>query len=50
MLVKSKVNSVEVLISQALINSVICHDEFDLKNNIPKECNEMNEKSENLMT
>ena len=37
LLVKSKLNSVEALISKALIDSVINHDEFDLLNNVLKE-------------
>ena len=36
-LAKSKVNSVEVLISKALIDSNISHDEFVLINNVLKE-------------
>ena len=34
---KSKLNSIEVLISKALIDSVISHDEFVLINNVLKE-------------
>ena len=37
MLAKSKLNSIEVLISMALIDSVISHDEFVLTNNVLKE-------------
>ena len=33
---KSKLNSIEVLISKALINSNISHDEFVLRNNVLK--------------
>ena len=36
LLAKSKLNSIEVLISKALINSVISHDEFVLMNYILK--------------
>ena len=35
--VKSKLSSIEVLISKALIDSNICHDEFVLANNVLKE-------------
>ena len=34
---KSALNSIEVLISKALIDSNISHDEFVLINNVPKE-------------
>ena len=44
MLEKSKLNSVEFLISKALINSVVSHDEFVLINNFLKEYNEMKEE------
>ena len=33
---KSKLNSIEVLISKGFIDSVISHDEFLLRNNVPK--------------
>ena len=36
MLVKSKLNSIEILISKALIDSSISPDEFVLKNNVEK--------------
>ena len=36
LLANPKLNSVEVLISKDLIDSVISHDEFVLKNNILK--------------
>ena len=45
LLAKSKLNSIEVLIFKALIDSVIIHDEFILK-----EYNEMKEKIKNLKT
>ena len=38
---KSKLNSIEVLISKALINSVISHDEFVLINKVLNKYNEM---------
>ena len=46
-LAKSKLDKVEVLPSEALINSVISHDEFALINNILKEYNEMKEEIKN---
>ena len=45
LLAKSKLISIEVLISKALIYSVIRPDEFILINNVLKEYNEMKEKS-----
>ena len=45
LLVKSKLNSVEVLISKALIDSVISHDEFVFINNVLKEHDDMKEKT-----
>ena len=36
LLAKSKLNSIEVLISKALIDSVISHDEFVFINNVLK--------------
>ena len=50
MLAKSKFNSIEVLISKALIDSVINHDEFVLINNVQKEYNAMKEEVKNLKT
>ena len=44
LLAKSKLNSIEVLISKALIDSVIGHDEFVLINNVQKEYAEMKGK------
>ena len=44
MLEKSKLNSIEVLISKGLINSNISCDEFVLINNILKEFYEMKEE------
>ena len=35
---KSKLNNIEVLISKALLNSNIGHDEFILINNVLKKC------------
>ena len=50
MLAKSKLNSIEVLISKALIDSVIGHDELDLIINVLKEYDEMKEDIKNLKT
>ena len=50
MLAKSKFNSIEVLISKALIDSVINHDEFVLINNVQKEYNAIKEEVKNLKT
>ena len=44
LLAKSKLNSIEVLISKALIDSVISHDRFVLMNNVLKEYDEMKEE------
>ena len=43
LLAKSKLNSIEVLISKALIDSVISHNQFVLINNVPKEYDDMKE-------
>ena len=40
LLAKSKLNSIEVVISKAFIDSVISHDEFILINNVRKEYEE----------
>ena len=50
MLAKSKLNGMEVLISKALIDSVISHDEFVLIDNVLKEYDKMKEKIKNLKT
>ena len=44
---KSKLNSIAVLISKALIDSNISHDEFILINNVLKEFYDMKEKRKN---
>ena len=44
MLGKSKLSTIEVLISKALINSVISHDEYVSINNVLKEYYEMKEE------
>ena len=48
MLAKSKLNGIEVLISKALIDSVISHGEFVLISNVWKEYNEMKEEIKSL--
>ena len=50
MLAKSKLNSMEVLISKDLIDSVISYDEFVLINNVLKEYKEMKEEIKTLKT
>ena len=47
MLAKSKLNSIEVLIYKALIDSNISHDEFALINNVLKEFYDMKEEIKN---
>ena len=49
-MIKSRLNSKKVLISKALMDSVINLDEFVLINNVLKEYNKMNEEIKNLMT
>ena len=44
LLEKSKLNSIEVLISKALIDSYISNDEFVLINNVLKEFYDMKEE------
>ena len=50
LLVKSKLNSIEVLISNALIDPVICHDELVLIYNVLKEYDKIKEEIKNLRT
>ena len=50
LLAESKLNSIEVLISKALITSVITRDEFVLMNNARKEYNNVKEKIKNVKT
>ena len=47
MFAKSQLNRIEVLISKALVNSSISHDEFVLINNVLKEFYYMKEKIKN---
>ena len=50
MLAKSILNSIDVLISNALIDSVINHGEFVLIDNVLKEYSKMKEEIKNLKT
>ena len=43
LLVKTKLNTIEVLVSKALIDSYINHDKFVSINNVLREYNEMKE-------
>ena len=45
---KSKLNSIEVFISKALIDSVISYNEFILINNVLREYNKMKEEIKNV--
>ena len=47
LLAKSKLSSIEVLISKALIDSIISHDEFVLLNTLLKEFYDMKEEIKN---
>ena len=47
---KPKLNNTEVLISKALIDSKIIHDEFVLINNVLKEYDNMKDEIKNLKT
>ena len=48
LLAKSKLNSMEFLISQAFIDSNISYDKFVLINNVLKEYDDMKEEIKNL--
>ena len=50
LLAKTKLNSIEVLICKALIDSHICHDEFVFENNVLKEHDDMKQEIKNLNT
>ena len=50
LLAQSKLNSIEVLISKTLIDSVISHDEFILINNALKKYNKIKEEPKNRKT
>ena len=47
-LAKSKLNSMEVIISKTLIDSNICHNEFVLINNVLKEFCDLKVETENF--
>ena len=49
LLAKSKLNSIDFLISNALIESVVTYDELVVINNALKEYNKMKEKIKNLI-
>ena len=49
-LTKPKLNSIEVLISNSLVNSVISHDKLVSINNVQKEYDEIKEEIKNLKT
>ena len=48
LIAKTKINSIEVLISKPLIDSNFSHDEFALKNSELKEYDDMEEEIKNL--
>ena len=50
LLPKCKLNSIEVVISKSLIDSLTSHDEFVLIINVRKEYEEMKEEIKNLKT
>ena len=50
LLAKAKLNTIEVLISQSLINSCISHDEFTSINDVLREYNETKEDIQNSET
>ena len=47
LLAQTKLNTIKVLISKALMNSYFNYDKFVLVNNVLREYNEMNEKIKN---
>ena len=48
LIAKTRLNSIEALISKALNDSYISHDEFVLVNNVSKEYDYMKEEIKNL--
>ena len=50
MSVKTRLSTIEVLISSPLVNSYISHNEFALVNNVLREYNDMNEENKKLNT
>ena len=47
---KGKLNTIEVLISEALIDSYVSHDEFILANDVLRQYDEENEEIKHLET
>ena len=45
---ETKINSIGILISKALIDPTVSHDEFVLVNNVLKEYEDMKEEIKNL--
>ena len=50
LLAKSKLNTIEVLISKALTDSNVSHDEFVLINNVLKDYDDIKEEMKNFKT
>ena len=50
LIAKSKLNSTEVLIYKALIDSKISHDKFISINNVLKDCDDMKKETKTLRT
>ena len=50
MLAKSKLNTIEILISKDVIDSYVSHDEFALVYNVLREYYEMKEETKNHET
>ena len=50
LIAKSKLNSIEVLIYKALIDSKISHDKFISINNVLKDCDDMKKETKTLRT
>ena len=50
LLAKTKLNSIEVLISKALIDSNVSHDKLVLINNVLKESGNIKNENKNLQT
>ena len=48
MFAETKINSIGILISKALIDPTVSHDEFVLVNNVLKEYEDMKEEIKNL--
>ena len=50
LLAKTKIDSIDVLISKSLFDSYISHDEFVLVNNVSEEYDDLREEIKNLKT